>query len=1695
MASADNNGSSPYDLIPELGDSVTFISDVYGRTYGRIIYRDGSVIRIRPYTSSTTSVEFPLDPDTGLFLERLGVSEVIIHEKRKDPHFVVQMSFVPGEQVELFGSDGKMLSEPAIIYEVIATDEYDAIRLENGEVIDFAFLGPPAPITMIRAVEAPEEAVPPENEGAAAVYDEPEREDAFPELDYDLLPAALVEEIPTEERTYSDSIQREDMFIGLLTDYPSRRQKDPKVMQQLYRATDLLLALKNSVIQRAADGAPLRDATPRSYIAVSVQEAIEKQSTGAPLSSVVPVINTKKVLYVDDAADGEFRDTEIRSDIGSLVDLSNAGLKFADFVSETSANPYIMYLNRILGISRAYVPAGPGACTLTVDQDVLRSAIPPAPVEGFVSVPSAISKKKSEPPPSLTTDFIGSISDRYVRLIGPSRIVDPGSGSVYTIMPGDTSETIANILLSNSLSAWRSQTRSSVLLWDVQASESSRGRKGKFYSELQASLSDQIILNHEHPVALAEVLGERLLPSLSYITKENVAIMDSLGMRYLEFTEDTFAPFVAATIAGISAWDRSYNRLRQQAIGSLEKPSQPALANIADKSSPLMNDTTFGNSLLKEAVTPLLEKETSLVDSDLALANNISKEAFSTLTPLWYAAANQDSAPELLTEAENTYKAERGRIQRSTAVQRGLQKEFSSAPSINPCPHVHELEKVRGVRNDQERMLIFQKFLKTYQGGQDGNWIQCSSCAKDLVCKHELLLLNEFLNPGRGVALHKALLLEFAGPVFESAYICKNCGQKISDLEYDTHLEFDDEGRPLVGRSVLEPVADDELDLVLASRAEAEEKIPYAGAERNIYFNLRTLFERCGMAMSDAVYARTVLAAKSYLEKNLKDEARYEELRAGALKQKRVLVPYETYKAETHIKIVGALVILELQTSDVTIPIPAGGCKLSRDGFPRDGGDPGTAGTGAVSYVSCALAGIMNLNPPWSKTSWSPETRMEVRIRTIETILLGTLFSMLSLPLPKSPIIPPPIDNVTDVYKELLRAAIEKRATIALDDARDARASYGDKLPHAFRPLPQSIAPSGYEETPIGNVAQFERNIKEGDIEEVATLVKSRARQLTQSLIGDFHSESARGGVIVMGAGRSDSVCCFKRLGAISVSGMGVQGLDVGAAKLEEARLIDRVSSSFTRRDPALPGSGTHIMVPWSAPISTSVLPESDPSSYYKLFLKNCFRGRNYGGVHEFGSNNVCRHCEFRIPEDLLYAPGADVSETDGRRREAEVAKIMARRQEAALLAFNTQGIEINAESFRALEEQIRRRKTVPPTPPLLDIPYLQGIQNMAPLLAPLIPIAAEDWKSFISAMTEIQTKGLQKIQRLRALSEFSTRYDQRIKSVQAALTAGISNPRESAALLEKLALLNTITDSPIGGASARNVIQIFVTRAEQIARGFTNVHPNMIKWFHSVSRSHRELVNTIWEKEAGVTTRALASLGEFSEGEAEVVETIRLALMRFTTWLGPWMAIWIRDFRPGVVLTEEEYILKLRWTVYIGILSLLTPSSPLYAGAPSLEAQVGAVGFMRGWLMDNISTFADTVNKYQLSPEEIRDALNARIELEKAMFINEFDKQDLEGRRLERLKKGLKIGRWNVTDSMFTINKEGFEFAREQRARMGLPEYDGAITGGAVAGAGAGAGAGAAGENPFGFMDFGAQPVGMNDSSNLRAAQDEDEV
>lgn len=1645
-------------LIPELGDMVTIISELYGSTTGTIIYRDEALIRIRPVNSSTTAVDFPLNPESGLFLDRLNVSELLIHAKRNDPHFARQLAVFPGDILEFYSTEGQMITS-STLREVIVTAEEDAVVLEDGTRIDFGFVGSPPPLDVVLPRAQEEVAVTNEDAPETMAEAAEEHEEPFPEIDYNLLPAALVEEVRTSELIYSDSIQREDMFLSLLLDVPPARQKDPKVQQTHYRRTDVLLALKNSIVQRNADGAVVAGAPPRSYMPESVQDSLAMQSTQAPLATLLPVAAIRKVLYADVDESSDMHDVRIQSDTRSLLDVARAEQRYSEESGE--GNPYILYMNSLLGNINAYVPSNPVNGTIQVDQDVLRSQIPPKPVTGFAKVPPAFSKNRE--PIELTSASISSVNNRYVRVIGATRIRDPEhSDTSYLVAPGDNAGTLGHFVLTPGLSDYRSPTRSSVLLWDIMASMRSRNRSN-FYTAFTTAMPDLSLITHtSEPLELVELITQRLQPSLNFINLGTLSVTDNLGLRDLEFSETVLDAMKSAVIAGTSAWQRAHRQLQARALDALSIPAAPAIAPIADADSPLFATAVLEHPELASAVNAIKDRERTLASYDLAYTQEFMIVSEQTLLPLYYAVVNNDM--ERVETLKVTYNSERARFERTTAVIRGLSKEFAAAPDINPCPHVYELEALMSIRDDKKRMLRLEEFLNLYQGGQKGNYILCSNCNRDLLCKHEVLLLNEFKHPGRGSALHKSLLLEYAGPVFEGAYICKTCGQKISDLEYDTHLEFDDEGRPLVGRSIIEDKEEDD-DALVVIREEVAEQIEFKGADLKLYFIARTLFEKCGIVLPTDNYKRVVHAATDFLNLRVPNKTTYEaqiKAQMAALKGKMTPAPYENYYATYVVGVIGALVVLELQTSGVDVPFAPPGCDFSRDGFPVDGLDPAVVGLGAVGYVACNIATIYRDDEPWNLTSWSPKTDIKLRKTAAEGAIRAAIGSILCIPAAPGKPAPGPLTDITTVYTNLVTETREKKTATSV--ATVHKPSDADTLPQIYRPNPRVSEPGATEEQPVTNVEQFKKNLASKDIQEVRELVYSREQELNRKLMVAFHAQSAKTNIALKDA--SDGSCCFTRLSDVGMNGFGVAAND---AVVAEANLIGGAAEATRRRDPAISASGTHILVPWSAPSVNIVLPEPDPETYYKLFLKSCYKGRKYGAPHEIGPDFVCRNCGFEYPKELLYQTGSEIS-TSVRNYERAAAAIDARRKELALEALS-RNAEVNGMTYQQLDVAIRTRKMISPPEEYTQTPLLERLVALGQGLERFS--AEAGWTKFIEGMSAIITENIvDDGPRRMKLVEFSGIYD----GMRAAFEThslrqlGRKAAPAIATMIEQVMGLTGVSEASIG---VRNSMDALVIPANMIALNYRNAMPDANKWIPNISRSHNQDIRRVWDKASRVVSRGLDNL---RENEEDVIKGVHDAFVRFAHTLGKFLKIYMDTLRAGSDLTETEYLLALRYVILSGLSALVNDGSPLYAGMPSPIAKANAAQFAANFLVDALEEGQKDIRQFDMTPALIEELLNARAEAEKALFIRKFDDLDRDLRKIELIKKKYKIGDWAVgtMKNLFSYNPEFYDHQREQLVSMGVLNE------------------GAGGEDRYGRYTFGQEAQSMHDNLH-RAAQDED--
>jgi hypothetical protein len=219
-------------------------------------------------------------------------------------------------------------------------------------------------------------------------------------------------------------------------------------------------------------------------------------------------------------------------------------------------------------------------------------------------------------------------------------------------------------------------------------------------------------------------------------------LYDTLGLRDLELTEELLNPLGAVLKEGQRQWDITRKKRAEGAAAAAKKSSVPAItATIGDFASHLAPTEAY--PVFQGAKKKLLERETSLANYDLATVPLLTNAGGLTFGSYWNAILGNVSK-DRIEKAETTYLAETLRQSQNNKRTLIAVKAFEASPDINTCPHVADLERIYGIRKDEQRMTMFEKCYTKYQAGQRGNYILCGTCGKDFVCKHEILLLNEY---------------------------------------------------------------------------------------------------------------------------------------------------------------------------------------------------------------------------------------------------------------------------------------------------------------------------------------------------------------------------------------------------------------------------------------------------------------------------------------------------------------------------------------------------------------------------------------------------------------------------------------------------------------------------------------------------------------------------------------------------------------------------------------------------------------------------------------------------------------------------------------------------------------------------------------------------------------------------------------
>jgi hypothetical protein len=674
---------------------------------------------------------------------------------------------------------------------------------------------------------------------------------------------------------------------------------------------------------------------------------------------------------------------------------------------------------------------------------------------------------------------------------------------------------------------------------------------------------------------------------------DTLTTLEDFGLAKFEFTP----VFLEMLVSKLRTYQNQLKAtLQELGVAALVLPAEATPNPMIPLDSPILSSLPLDDAILATEAAHFRSRNPTLQKSDIALVADFLR------THADYYQAIIGGQQLLIAEADLS---ERQSIRLTKIeMERRLKErrtEVGDVPHPNLCEHVGNLRTIRKIENEQEKYYYLTKFFAKYQGGRkDDNWIDCTICKKNLLCVHERLLLQAYLNPLDKPALLKQLNLNFSGGVFQGHYICRACGQPIQPIGYDTNLQFDDEGRPMSGRAELvdqDALTDREIEIALGVAFAPVEEIPFTGDQLVYYKIVRLLAERIGIYMEQNRYRMVIERLQGYLNSlPSREEHReaQEKAREAAAAEGR---PYKpgNYDAVINRNTVGAAamyLLIEIQThipnyeSKFTLP----GCVAGFGGFPLTGSLE--ADEEGIVYMACNISTIANDEAPWNKTGYQAvrdrEKRQTAIVRQLKTILKQIIS-----------------DNAI-IQREIVKKNLYLLGLQGKKEGEEL-AQTEDSVPVGF--LPDMVVPVGVD------AANDEEGAFNAAAAAAAAAAANNQRGVARAWIRQGHLLAKTTANVIRGSLFSEITCC-----KVNITTPG-QFWD---SKGDMPKLPDRQITPLLR--------ARSQQVHFEPRREEGGVVEVDADKTYVLFLKFCFTGDRIGYPHEPGLTNLCPHCGFQFP-------------------------------------------------------------------------------------------------------------------------------------------------------------------------------------------------------------------------------------------------------------------------------------------------------------------------------------------------------------------------------------------------------------------------------------------------------------------------------
>jgi len=1186
-------------LFIQLGDRVVIDSKKYGRTIGSVYYRSLERISIKPDGVSNSLHDFELEQtdDEELYKEEDGVTAAYVIEKRLFDSFVEQQDFRINQIIDTFNSAGELYKS----YKVVKVDkdnDYIQIQdLDDEEItndLNFNFVGIESDedfkiISIRQLVGGPEEQVDgsqgvkidDEIEGDLAAELE-EEEDEIEVVGFiDVVRPKVFREAAVFEQRIPDNLQKIDALNDFISSLDPILQKDPQSIRTVRILVETLFNLKQATVAYNDDG------TIQGTKAISASTLAELiKTTAIPLGR--PVLNiTKKEYLVNEEDDLEE---------SKIVD----GVYFENFLTELDqiVENKSFHVSSQGGVIREWADQqsflkkylSPWSSSATVeplwkalnDSEFFRSEAPEfTEIDDktvfLETIPGYIASHEQKEPPIFTEIPFGierALSTTYRKGVDRRKQVllseDSATINSYLIFPIKTASNIGT-------------TRSTSLAIDSGRSQMPKETMRSILEKTGApkevgTSNDLLLLDVERStlgnIPLPDYIEGLSVPALGL--GDTFATLEQYGMENLELSPK----IVEVLLTKI----KLYQNQLLSTIANLREKVDAEPPNIPETNlfieASVIFDEILSQPTLVEDIEEFKRINPALADSDIAKVAYLMKKH----QDYFQVAVGKNSIliAKALLDSNNAMYLQSLKI---ANLLKYNQENAGEKPKRNTCKHVADLVSIRRLFDDNERFQKLTEFFKKYQGIRDGNWINCNICKENLLCLHERLQIQAYLNPSEKPAIEKEIILKFSGGSFQGKYICRNCGQAIRDLDFENSIEFDDNGNPKSGRAVLvdeDAIFEERLDILVSVPIEPSQKkeLDLNDDETKVYNIISEIAVRLGVNMDNQGFRHVIDRVISWVNRfPTRDD--YNEK-----KKKRTTMPdYDVAVSRNIITASGLFLLLEIQTKipSYTIRHALIGCASPGfDGYPLDNEVTNKQG---LDYVACAVGSIRRNEAPWNQTGFQKVADNLKRQQGIVAYMDNILKEIIG-------------DDIIQAQLAEKRQYLIKLKEKGFIGAGQVT----DEIPATF--LPEQI------------IVTPEEAAKDAITPEVAAAMGNKGRLgLVKLWIRQAHLLAKKTASLVKGSPLSETTCCF--------------------AKIEDP-------GNFWKNAPDLPPIGRRILIPNQQgqilvtefiprPISADVV-EPDSELYYRIFLKCCFQGPRLGYSHEPGLTNMCPWCGFQFP-------------------------------------------------------------------------------------------------------------------------------------------------------------------------------------------------------------------------------------------------------------------------------------------------------------------------------------------------------------------------------------------------------------------------------------------------------------------------------